>query len=230
MGYDITKLPRKLKKLTFAVLAYAVCFTVFNLAFVNTGPHLFPEDFAIDNEQRIYLSFGSGVYLVSENSFDPVFTNTSHSPAIAVSDEDTLYISLDDALTAIDLRTSIPSVGIIQLTTADSGTAKLLFDQKTDTYGLTDEQSGLLYRYDNNLLDYRIVREATQGNQTVYSMPRSEFALNIVVLSGYALMLILVAVSLMIIYRYEKRHPELTTKSGAPEKKEDRLFRKWKGI
>ncbi|HWQ06472.1 MAG TPA: hypothetical protein VN453_04575 [Feifaniaceae bacterium] len=230
MGYDMAKLPRKLKKLTFAVLSYAVCFTVFNLAFVNTGPHLFPEDFALDNEERIYLSFGSGVYLVGDNGFDPVFANTSHSPAIVVSDEDTLYISLDDALTAIDLQTSLPSEGIIRFTDADSGTAKLLFDQKAETNTITDVQNGLLYRYDETLLDYRIVRETTQGNQTVYTMPRSEFALNLVVLSGYALMLILVAVSLMIIYLYEKRHPEVTAKSGAPEIEEDRLFRKWKGI
>jgi len=209
MGYDITKLPRKLKKLTFAVLAYAFCFAVFNLAYVNPGPHLFPEDFALDNEQRIYLSFGSGVYLVGDNGFDPVFTNTSHSPAIAISEDDTLYVSLDDALTAIDLRTSLPSTGIIQLTTADSGTAKLLFDQKAETDDITDEQSGLQYRFDKTLLDYRIVRETAQGDQTVYTMPRSEFVLNLAVLSGYALMMILIAVSLLIVYRYAKRHPEI---------------------
>lgn len=54
MGYDLTKLPRKLKKLTFAVLAYAFCLAVFNLAYVTAGPHLFPADFALNSEERLY--------------------------------------------------------------------------------------------------------------------------------------------------------------------------------
>lgn len=62
MGYDLTKLPRKLKKLTFAVLAYAFCFAVFNLTYVNAGPYLFPADFALNSEERFYLLFTSGGY------------------------------------------------------------------------------------------------------------------------------------------------------------------------
>ncbi|MPM28248.1 hypothetical protein SDC9_74768 [bioreactor metagenome] len=62
MGYDLTKLPRKLKKLTFAVLAYAFCLAVFNLAYVTAGPHLFPADFVLNSEERLYQLFTSGGY------------------------------------------------------------------------------------------------------------------------------------------------------------------------
>jgi hypothetical protein len=102
MGYDIAKLPRKLKGLAFILFACAFCFGVFNLAYVNIGPHLFPAYFAVDNQQRVYLSFSSGVYVVGGARLEPVVTGKAQIASIAISDDGILYVSQDGVLSAVD--------------------------------------------------------------------------------------------------------------------------------
>ena len=230
MGYDIAKLPRKLKMPAFVLLACAFCFAVFNLAYVNAGPHLFPAYFAVDNQQHVYLSFSSGIYIVDGTRLEPFITGTAQSTNIAISDDDILYILQDGAITAVDLHTSLPDSGIIQYTAADESIAKPLFKEKADTYGESDEQDGFTYRYDKTLFQYQIVLQTEQGTQTVFQMPHAEFLLNLVILSGYTLILVSAAIFTLIVYRYAQKHPEFTANSPLAKQANRRLFRRMKGM
>lgn len=91
---DVEKVPMKF----FLVwgLFSAVAFTaimVFLAAFSSGVVFGVPVDFAVDNEERVYLSYESGVYVVEQGKRCAIWPDEKHSPALSVSEDDMLTMA-----------------------------------------------------------------------------------------------------------------------------------------
>ena len=210
-GYDMAKLPKKYKYPIYVLLACAFCYGLFSFLYVNAGPHLMPDFFAVDNEQRVYLSYNSGVYVVEDDRFYPVLSETTQSPSIYITDQDMLYVANVGVYTAIDLNSSVPKGGNIQSEIVSADDVRGMFVHDEDSYHKTDEQNGIHYRYDKILFRYEIVQETNQGDRVLYQMSQSEFILNAFVNIGFVLVLACATVSVLLVYRYAQTHPEIST-------------------
>ncbi len=218
-GYDLSKFPKKYKTALYIFGVVVFCFTVFNFVYVNDGPHLMPDFFAVDNEQRVYLSYNSGVYVVEDDRFYPVLSETTQSPTVYITDQDMLYVANVGVYTAIDLNTSVPKDGNIQSEIVSADAVRGMFDHHEDSYHKTDEQNGTHYRYDRGLFRYEIVQETNQEDRILFQMPQSELILNAFMSIGFVLLLACAAVSVLLVYRYAQTHPEISTTISLFEKK-----------
>ena len=210
-GYDISKFPKKYKTAFYILGSVVFCFTVFNFVYVNDGPHLMPDFFAVDNEQRVYLSYNSGVYVVEDDRFYPVLSETTQSPTISITDQDILYVADVGEYTAIDLNSSVPKDGNIQSEIVSADAVRGMFDHDEDSYHKTDEQNGTHYRYDRGLFRYEIVQETNLGDRVLYQMPQREYALNLFVWIVSVIIALWGVIDLLISYSYAVKHPETFT-------------------
>ena len=210
-GYDISKFPKKYITPFLILGVITTCFVLFNVLFVNAGPHLMPVLFAVDNEQRLYLSYNSGVYVVEDDRFYPVLSKTTQSPTIRITDQDILYIANVGEYTAIDLNSSVPKDGTIQSEIVSAETVQGLFHQSGIKSVEMDEQNGIHYRYDKGLFRYEIVQETNQGDRVLYQMPQREYALNLFVWIGAVIIALWGVIAFLISYSYAVKHPETIT-------------------
>ncbi|MEA4939522.1 MAG: hypothetical protein VB091_08045 [Christensenella sp.] len=210
-GYDLSKFPKKYIIAFLILVTFASCFALFSFMYMNAGPHFIPDFFAIDNEQRVYLSFESGVYVVDGDRFYPVLSETTQSPTIYISDQDMLYVANVGVYTAIDLNTSVPKDGNIQSEIVSADAVRGMFDHDEDSYHKTDEQNGNHYRYDKGLFQYEIVQETNQGDRVLYQMPQSEYELNLFEWIGAVIIVLWAIVTFLISYSYAVKHPETIT-------------------
>lgn len=222
-GYDLSKFPKKYIISFLILVAFASCFALFSFMYVNSGPHFIPDFFAVDNEQRVYLSFESGVYVVEDDRFYPVLSETTQSPTIYITDQDMLYVANVGEYTAIDLNSSVPKDGNIQSEIVSAEAVQGLFHQSGIKSVEMDEQNGIHYRYDRGLFRYEIVQETNQGDQILFQMPQSELILNALMSIGFVLLLACAAVSVLLVYRYAQTHPEISTTISLFEKKSQDL-------
>jgi len=211
-GYDIRKLPKKIQMRFWILGVLSACIALFLFFCSFTGPHLVPDYFAVDSEERVYLSFINGVYLAEGDRFFPVLKGTMQSAAITISDDDVLYVADMGDYTAIDLNSSNPKEGVIVQHTISADQADRIFVDKRPERVISDEQNGSVYLFHETLFDYTIVRESDGGEQLLFQMPRSEYVLNIVAKIGFALLMLSVAVFVLTTYRYATKHPETITK------------------
>jgi len=212
MGYDIRKLPKKFQTRFWILGVFSACIALFQFFCYFGGPHLVPDYFAVDSEERVYLSFINGVYLAEGDRFYPVLAGTMQSPTIAITDDDVMYVADRGDYTAIDLNSSAPEEGIVTKQTISADQAGDLFDQKNLEQRRFDEQDGIKYRYKKTLFDYTVVRESDGGEQLLFQMPRSEYILNMVAEIGFALLMLSIAVFVVTTYLYASKHPETITK------------------
>ena len=214
MPYDIQKLPKKFQK-QFSILgACGFCAALIMLFLFYSGPHLKPDYFAVDSEERVYLSFISGVYEAGGDHFYPVLTGTSQSAAIAITDDDVLYIADMGDYTAVDLKSSAPEEGIVAKQTIAADQIGDLFDQRTLEQRKFDEQGSVAYQYKKTLFDYKIVRESDGGERLLFEMPRSEYALNMIAEIGFALLMLSIALFVTTTYVYASKHPEVSARGS----------------
>jgi multisubunit Na+/H+ antiporter MnhB subunit len=210
-GYDISKFPKKYITSFLILGAIASCFTLFSFMYMNAGPHFIPDFFAIDNEQRVYLSFESGVYVVEDNRFYPVLSETTQSPTISITDRDILYIANVGEYTAIDLNSSVPKNGNIQSKIVSAEAVQGYFHQSGIKSIEMDEQNGIHYRYEKGLFWYEIVQETNHGDRILFQMPQSEYELNLFISIGAILIALCVVIYVLITYSYAVKHPETIT-------------------
>lgn len=219
-GYDLSKFPKKYKTAFFIPGVIASCFTLFSFMYMNAGPHFIPDSFAVDNEQRVYLSYNSGVYVVEDDRFYPVLSETTQSPTISITDQDMLYIANVGVYTAIDLNSSVPKDGNIQRETISADAVQGLFHQSGIKRCEADEQGGFNYRYEKSLFWYEIVQETNQGDRILFQMPQREYELNLFVWIGAVLIALSVVIYVLISYSYAVKHPETITEFRLHQKKD----------
>lgn len=216
--YDIRKLPRKFQIWFHIIGACGFCSAVIMFLLFFTGPHLVPHYFAVDSEERVYLSFINGVYAAEGDRFYPVLKGTMQSATITISDDDVMYVADMGDYSAIDLNSSKPEEGGIVKQTISADQADRIFVDKRPERVKSDEQNGFVYLFHETLFDYTIVRESDGGEQLLFHMPQSEYVLNMVAKIGFLLLMLSVAVFVLTTYRYESKQAETITKLSLTKK------------
>lgn len=167
-----------------------------------------PRYFAVDSEERVYLSFLNGVYLAQGDRFYPVLKGTQQGAMIAISDDDVLYIADMGDYSAIDLNSSAPEKGIVVKHSISAEQGDRIFVDRRPEREETDEQNGFVYIYHDSLFDYAVVRQSDGGERLLFQMPQSEFVLNMIVKIDFAIVFLSIAVLVLANYRYAEKHPD----------------------
>ena len=193
------------------VLILVVLFYVFSAG----KAHGIPEEFAVDNEQRIYFSFESGMYVEENGRFVLLLPEERYGYALSVSDDDMLTIAGPMNIRIVDLAKSDLASGHMDVVQKTTARGNALFDVWRENWE-TDPQNGATYRCESNSFYYEILREDVNGSSVFFAMPHSDYVWNIVAKTCFALFFVYIGGGMLIIFRYAKKHPEAQIHVMAP--------------
>lgn len=173
----------------FKLIPFSV-FSIFMLAFYSSGLlHLFPNAFAVDNQERVYLLYAEGGYCVTEYGRMKVLPKFEGASTISISDENLLTYARNDQITVYDIDQSNLVMGklkeIERYTTADKDA---LFVSHRIRNG--DEQNGITYTYAQNMFSYQITRTEDGDASIFYRMPTLDVIWNLLVMAFTPLMIL----------------------------------------
>ncbi|MEN6417694.1 MAG: hypothetical protein ABFC73_02110, partial [Clostridiaceae bacterium] len=107
MVIDFNKVPPK-KLFLVGILTFMPILAALLLYSLNfTGnPQGIPHEFAVDNEERVYLSLDNGIYVAENNRLTLLMPPTRYGYALSVSDDDMLTIADASVIRIVDLAKS----------------------------------------------------------------------------------------------------------------------------
>ena len=180
MVIDLTKRP-KLFLVLFIIGTLAFC-SMFLLTaqYASGNAHAFPEAFAVDNQQRLYLLFGSGGYVVSDEQFEHILPSYDRSKTLWILDDNLLTYARNNHITVYDINQSDPEHGDL-LKIDDFRAPDESFYGSSYGFGMTDEQNGVQYTYSRTLFRYTITQEQNGEQSVFFEMPQKDFVWNLVV-------------------------------------------------
>jgi hypothetical protein len=185
------------------VLVMVILISVFS----SGKAHGVPNEFAVDNEQRIYMCFNSGLYVVENGRFTFLLPGQKASYALSVSDDDMLTIADPIDIRIVDLAKSDLTAGHLEVVKKNRARGNALYDIWSEDWK-TDPQNGATYRIQTRSNYYEILREDASGTSVFFSMPHSDYVWNIVVKICCALFFVYFVGGFLVIFRYAKKHPE----------------------
>ncbi len=177
--------------------------------FLSGKAHGIPNDFAVDNEKRIYLSYNSGVYIVMEGKFYAIWPPNRDGGALSVSEDDMLTIANGAEVRVADLTRSDLKAGRLEIVKSDFMPNNVLYSIGLENHE-TDQQNGITYRYKGNFFYYEIFREENGKSELIYSMPRNDYIWNLAVIIDVIAWSISLLVGVLLLIAYLKQHPEYT--------------------
>lgn len=192
-----------LKLLPLSILSLLALF-VFIPLYASGSVHMFPYAFTVDNQQRLYMLFESGVYVCINDQSILVLPRNEHKV------KEQLYISHDNQLiflhgtvkSVFDLDQSFPEDGYLLLKSETAITDMSILEH---SYGFKnrDEQGGAVYTYHQGLFTYSIMREEAGESNLFYKMPRKDILWN---LFFDAYIFAMIVGILAILYQYSKAY------------------------
>lgn len=185
------------------VLVMVILISVFS----GGKAHGVPEEFAVDNEQRIYMCFNSGLYVVENGRFTFLLPGQKGSYALSVSEDDMLTIADPSDIRIVDLAKSDLASGHLEVVKKTRARGNALYDIWSEDWK-TDPQNGATYRIQTRSNYFEILREDANGTSLFFSMPHSDYVWNIIAKTAFALFFVYIGVGLLIVFRYVKKHPE----------------------
>lgn len=185
------------------VLVMVILISVFS----GGKAHGVPVEFAVDNEQRIYMCFNSGLYVVENGRFTFLLPENKGSYALSVSDDDMLTIADPLDIRVVDLAKSDLTSGHLEVVQKTRARGNALYDIWSEDWK-TDPQNGATYHIQTRSHYYEILREDANGTSLFFTMPHSDYVWNIIAKTAFALFFVYIFVGLLIIFRYAKKHPE----------------------
>ena len=185
------------------VLVMVILISVFS----GGKAHGIPYEFAVDNEQRIYMSFNSGLYVVDNGRFVFLLSGDKGSYALSVSDDDMLTIADPLDIRIVDLAKSDLTSGHLEVVQKTRAQGNALYDIWIEDWK-TDPQNGTTYRMQTRSNDYEILREDANGTSVFFTMPHSDYVWGIVVKTYCALVFAYFIGGFLVVLRYAKKHPE----------------------
>lgn len=207
---DLGKVPMKfflIWGLYAAVVLIAI--TAFLTAFSSGVIFGVPGDFAVDNEERIYLSYDSGVYVFDQGKRRAIWPNEDSVPALSVSEDDMLTIATGADVRVVDLTKSDLKTGRLEVVKSDFVPNNVLYSIGMDQHH-SDPQNGITYRYKGNFFYYEIFREENGKSKVFYAMPQADRAWTLAARIGFAMWFPYVLSAILLWSFYFKRHPEYT--------------------
>lgn len=188
-----------------AITAIMVFFTAFSSGVVFG----IPVDFAVDNEERVYLSYDSGVYVVEQGKRYAVWPDEKNSPALSVSEDDMLTMANVADVRIADLTRSDLKSGRLEIVKSNFVPDNVLYSIGMDQHE-ADPQNGATYRFQSGFNNFEIYREKGGKSELFYSMPRSDRAWTLAAKIGFILWFPYVLSAILLWSIYLKRHPEYT--------------------
>ena len=185
------------------VLVMVILISVFS----GGKAHGIPYEFAVDNEQRIYMSFNSGLYVVDNGRFIFLLSGDKGSYALSVSDDDMLTIADPLDIRIVDLAKSDLASGHLEVVQKTRAQGNALYDIWIEDWK-TDSQNGATYRMQTSSNDYEILREDASGTSVFFTMPHSDYVWGVVVKTCCVLVFVYFIGGFLVVLRYAKKHPE----------------------
>jgi hypothetical protein len=225
MVVDLSKTPLRFFLACGMYCAFAVIvIMVFATAFTSGVTFGTPRDFAVDNEQRVYLSMQSGVFVSDLGTLRAIWPSTQNGYALSVSEDDLLTIADSLDVRVIDLAKSNPAAGQLEVVKRYSEPDNAFYSNGREDWK-TDTQNGATYRYQGNSVYYEIFREENGRSELFFSMPRADYVWTLAAKIAFTAFIPYIFAGLLIWGFYFKRHPEYTKETtfryplSAPKKK-----------
>lgn len=207
---DLGKVPMKFFLIWGLYSAVAIiAIMTFLTAFSSGIVFGVPADFAVDNEERIYLSYKSGVYVVIEGKFYAILPPNRDGGALSVSENDMLTIANGAEIRVADLTRSDLKSGRLEIVKSVFAPNNVLYSIGLEHHE-TDPQNGITYRYKGDFFYYEIYREGNGTSTLFFSMPQADRAWTLAARIGFVMWIPYVLGGILLWSFYFKRHPEYT--------------------
>ena len=210
MVVDLSKTPPRFFLACGAYSAFAlIVIMVFLTAFTSGVVFGVPSGFAVDNEQRVYLSYSSGIYVFDQGRKRAIWPPVEQSVSLSISEDDLLTIADSTDARVIDLTKSNSIAGQLEVVRTNSAPENTPDTNERESWK-TDTQNGVTYRYQGNTFYYQIFREDNGESELFFSMPQTDYAWNLAAKIAFAAFFPYVLAGLLLWGAYFKRHPEYT--------------------
>lgn len=211
---DLGKVPMKFFLIwglysAVAIIAIMAFFTAFSSGVIFGVP----GDFAVDNEERIYLSYDSGVYVIDQGKRRAIWPNEKGMPALSVSEDDMLTMANFSNVRVVDLTKSDLKTGRLEIAKSYFAPNNVLHSIGLEQHE-TDPQNGINYRYNGNSSHFEIFREKNGKSTLFYAMPQADRAWTLAARIGFAMWFPYVLSAILLWSFYFKRHPEYTREAS----------------
>jgi hypothetical protein len=190
------------------LLVPIVCFFILASVFLSGGVHGRPCAFAVDNEQRLYLAFDNGLFIMEEGQSRLLIPTQEYDFALSISEEDILTAAGPSEVRVLDLSQVDITSDIIPAVKRYSDPDNALFGNREENWK-TDVQNGVTYRYEGTSFYYEILRDDGAETSVFFAMPHSDYVWHIVAVSAFAFFFIYVGTGVLFIKLFViKKHPE----------------------
>jgi len=207
---DLGKVPMKFFLIWGLYSAVAIiAIMAFLTAFSSGVIFGVPGDFAVDNEERIYLSYDSGVYVVDQGKRRAIWPNEERAPALSVSEDDMLTMANISDVRVVDLNKSDLKTGRLEVVQSYVAIDNVLHSIGMEQHE-TDPQNGATYRYQGSFHDFQIFREENGKSELLYSMPQADRGWTLAARIGFVMWIPYVLSAILLWSFYLNRHPEYT--------------------
>ena len=207
---DLGKVPMKFFLICGPYSAIAIIVIIaFLTAFTSGIVFGVPVDFAVDNEEHIYLSYKSGVYVVLDGKLYAILPQNRDGGALSVSEDDMLTIANGAEIRVADLTRSDLKSGRLEIVKSVSAPNNVLYSIGLEQHE-TDPQNGITYSYKGNFFYYEIYREGNGTSTRFFSMPQADRAWTLAARIGFVLCFPFGLSAILLWNAYFRRHPEYT--------------------
>lgn len=209
MVIDFNKVPpRKLFLvgiLTFipilaALLLYSLNFTGY--------PQGIPHEFAVDNEERVYLSLDNGIYVAEDGRLTLLLPPTRYGYALSVSDDDILTIADASVIRIVDLAKSDLASGRMEVIQRTHSLDSALYNVWRENWE-TDSQNNATYRLVHITYYYEVLREDKDSSTVILKKPYSNEILDSLARNSILFLTLYLGAEIVLISIYVKKHPEI---------------------
>jgi len=210
---DLGKVPMKFFLIWGLYSAIAIiAIMAFLTAFSSGVIFGVPGDFAVDNEERIYLGYNSGVYVVDGARVRAIWPYERSAAALSVSEDDMLTIATGADVRVVDLTKSDLETGRLEVVKSVFAPNNVLHSIGIDQHK-TDPQNGKTYRYKGNFFYYEIFREENGKSKLFYAMPQADRAWTLAARIGFVMWFPFGLSGILLWNAYFRRHPEYTSEA-----------------
>ncbi|HWQ97921.1 MAG TPA: hypothetical protein VN538_07520 [Clostridia bacterium] len=210
---DLGKVPMKFFLIWGLYSAVAIiAIMAFLTAFSSGVIFGVPGDFAVDSEERIYLSYDSGIYVIDQGKRRAIWPNENGTPALSVSEDDMLTMANFSYVRVVDLAKSDFNSGRLEVVQSYVAIDNVLYSISMDQHH-SDPQNGITYRYKGNSSYFEIFREENGKSELFYSMPPVDRAWTLAARIGFVMWIPYVLSAILLWNAYFRRHPEYTSEA-----------------
>lgn len=209
MVIDFNKVPPR-KLFLVGILTFIPILAALLLYSLNfTGnPQGIPHEFAVDNEERVYLSLDNGIYVAEDGLLTLLLPPTRYGYALSVSDDDMLTIADASVIRIVDLAKSDLASGRMEVIQRTHSLDSALYNVWRENWE-TDSQNNATYRLVHITYYYEVLREDKDGSTVILKKPYSNEILDSLARNSILLLTLYLGAEIVVIGIYVKKHPEI---------------------